>query len=77
MNVLDAIHTRRSIRKYEERPVPEEAVEALLAAAMTAPSARNAQPWQFVVIDDRALLDACADICPNAAMVRGAPMAIL
>ena len=44
---------------------------------MTAPSARNAQPWHFVAIDDRALLDACADICPNAAMIRGAPMAVL
>ncbi len=77
MDALEAIHTRRSIRKYEDRPVPDEAVEQLLAAAMTAPSARNGQPWQFIVIDDRALLDACADICPNAAMIRGAPMAIL
>ena len=77
MDTLEAIHTRRSIRKYEDRPVPDEAVEQLLAAAMTAPSARNGQPWQFIVIDDRALLDACADICPNAAMIRGAPMAIL
>ncbi len=76
MDVLEAIHTRRSIRKYENRPVPPDAVRQLLAAAMTAPSARNGQPWQFVVIDDRALLDACADICPNAAMIRGAPMAI-
>ncbi len=77
MNVIDAIHTRRSIRKYEDRPIPDDAVETLLAAAMTAPSARNAQPWHFVVIDDRAQLDACAEVCPHAAMIRGAPLAIV
>ncbi len=77
MDVLEAIHTRRSIRKYDDRPIPAVAAEQLLAAAMTAPSARNGQPWQFVVIDDRALLDACAKICPNAAMIRRAPMAVL
>ena len=54
MDVLEAIHTRRSIRKYVDQPVPEELVQKLLAAAMQAPSARNQQPWEFVVIDDRA-----------------------
>jgi len=77
MDIMEAICTRRSIRRYEDRPVPGEAIERLLGAAMLAPSARNAQPWQFVVVDDRSLLDASADICPNAAMVRGAPLAIL
>jgi nitroreductase len=77
MDVLEAIHTRRSIRKYENRPVPDEAVEQLLSAAMTAPSACNGQPWQFIVIDDRAVLDSCAEICPNAAMILRAPLAIL
>ena len=56
MDTLDAIHTRRSIRTYVDQPVPEELVQKLLAAAMQAPSARNQQPWQFVVIDDRAIL---------------------
>ena len=57
MDALEAIHTRRSIRRYEEKPVPEEIVEKLLAAAMSAPSANNTQPWHFVVITDRGLLD--------------------
>ena len=56
MDTLEAISTRRSVRKYEDRPVPEELVQKLLAAAMSAPSARNQQPWQFVVIDDRRML---------------------
>ena len=77
MDTLDAIYTRRSIRKYLDRPVPKELIEKLLAAAMQAPSARNQQPWQFVVLDDRALLAEIAKLMPNAAMAAEAPLAIL
>jgi nitroreductase len=77
MDALEAIHTRRSIRKYLDRPVPEEMVQKLLAAAMQAPSARNEQPWQFVVIDDRAMLAGIPGFMPNAAMAVGARLAIL
>ena len=77
MDTLEAIRTRRSVRRYEDRPVPEELVQKLLAAAMAAPSARNAQPWQFVVIDDRRMLAEIATINPNAQMARHAPLAIL
>ncbi len=77
MDVLEAIHTRRSIRKYVDQSVPEELIQKLLAAAMQAPSARNQQPWQFVVIDDRAMLAKIPEFMPNAAMVAEAPLAIL
>jgi len=77
MDALEAIHTRRSIRKYQDKPVPEEVVEKLLAAAMSAPSARNQQPWQFVVLSDRQLLTQVPQIMPNAPMVARAPLAIL
>ena len=77
MDTLDAIHTRRSIRRYLDTPVGEELVQKLLAAAMQAPSARNQQPWQFVVIDQRAVLAEIPEFMPNAAMVAGAPLAIL
>jgi nitroreductase len=77
METLEAIRTRRSVRRYEDRPVPEEMVSKLLAAAMAAPSARNGQPWQFVVIDDRKMLAEIATINPNAEMARRAPLAIL
>jgi nitroreductase len=77
MEALETIHTRRSIRNYENRLVPEEMVQKLLAAAMQAPSARNQQPWQFVVIDDRAMLAEIPVFMPNAAMAGEAPLAIL
>jgi nitroreductase len=77
MDTLDAIRTRRSIRKYCDRPVPDEMVQTLLAAAMQAPSARNQQPWHFVVIDERQTLAAIPTLMPNAAMAADAPLAIL
>ncbi len=48
MDTLEAIHTRRSIRKYTDEPVPQEKVKELLSAAMSAPSAVNAQTWVFI-----------------------------
>jgi len=77
LDTITAIHTRRSIRKYLDRPVPEELVQKLLAAAMQAPSARNQQPWHFVVIDDRKTLTEITTFMPNAWMAADAPLAIL
>ena len=50
---MDTILSRRSIRRYQNRPVEEALVEYCLRAAMAAPSAHNQQSWAFVVIDDR------------------------
>ena len=77
MDTLDAIRTRRSIRKYQDKPVPEELIHHILSAAMMAPSARNAQPWQFVVITNRKLLAEIPEVNPNAWMAQRAPVAIL
>lgn len=77
MEALEAIRTRRSVRKYQDKAVPEDLVEKILAAAMGAPSACNAQPWHFVVITDHKLLEAVPQVNPYAAMAVGAPLAIL
>ena len=76
MDLFEAIHTRRSIRAFTPEPVSEADLETVLRAAMAAPSAGNAQPWHFVVIDDRAILDAIPAIHAHAAMVKSAPLAI-
>lgn len=77
MNTLEAIRTRRSIRKYRDTPVTDEMIREILDAAMMAPSAGNSQPWQFVVVNDRAVLDAMADLHPYIGMVRQAQAGIL
>jgi nitroreductase len=74
---LDWINTRRSIRKYTAEPVSEVVVTELLEAAMAAPSAGNQQPWHFIVIRDRGVLNAIPGFHPHAAMALHAPVGIL
>ncbi len=50
MNTLEAIAARRSIRKFQDKPVPDEVLQAVLTAAIQAPSGKNRQPWRFVVV---------------------------
>jgi Nitroreductase len=77
MELIEAIATRRSIRRFQERPVIDEHLQTIIEAAMLAPSAGNQQPWHFVVITDREKLDRIPDFHPYSAMVRMAPAAIL
>lgn len=77
MDMLETICSRRSIRKYLDRPVETEKVDALLKAAMYAPSAMNEQPWRFIVINDRSLFGQIMRAHPYAAMLNSAPLAIL
>lgn len=71
------IFHRISVRKYENRPVEPEKTEAILRAAMQAPSAVNQQPWEFYVVTDRGTLEALSGISPYSGMVRNAPAAIV
>ena len=77
METMEAILTRRSIRRYTGESVPEPVIEEILRAAMQAPSAGNEQPWQFVVITDRATLREVPRFHPHANMVPDAPVAVL
>ena len=77
MDAMEAILTRRSIRKYTGQPVSDEMLKELLEAAMCAPSAGNRRPWCFVVINDRNILDESPRFHPYAQMLKEAPVAIL
>jgi len=52
MDVFEAVQTRRSIRAYDSKPVPEDVLEKILESARLAPSAGNLQPWHFIVVKD-------------------------
>ena len=54
VGVVEAIARRRSIRNFKDTPIPRESIEKLLAAAVLAPSAKNRQPWRFVVLQGAA-----------------------
>ncbi|MEZ5359333.1 MAG: nitroreductase family protein [Candidatus Zixiibacteriota bacterium] len=77
MEALEAILSRRSIRSYTDEAIPEEKIELMLRAAMAAPSANNHQPWEFVVITKREIIDAIPGFHPYSKMLLQAPLAIL
>jgi nitroreductase len=77
VDTIEAIRTRRSIRRYTGEPFSDDVLAEILKAAMSAPSAGNQQPWQFVVVADRALREAIAQFHPYAQMVPEAPVAIV
>jgi len=52
METLRAISTRHSVRSFTGEPISDAIIEKLLQSAMAAPSARNHQPWEFVVVKD-------------------------
>ncbi len=57
MSIIDTIYARRSIRKYQDKPVEKEKLDVLLKAAMAAPSANNSKPWEFVVVTEPRIMD--------------------
>ena len=76
-DALDVIMTRASVRSYTDKPISTDKVEKMLKAAMAAPTARNQQPWAFVVVDSREILDELAEALPHAKMAAQAPLAIV
>jgi len=77
MDALEAIMSRRSIRKYTGEAVEPADIETILRAAMAAPSAGNQEPWRFVVLTERERLNAAATATPYGAMLREAPLALV
>ena len=76
METLEAIKTRRSIRKYREEPVPEDKLEQILDAGRWAPSAHNSQPWKFIVLRDPQIREAIAALLPYGRFLAQVPLAI-
>jgi len=77
METLEAIFTRRSVRQFKNAPISEDDVHDLLRAGMQAPSAKNEQPWHFIIIDEPTLLHAIPEFHPYSKMLLEAPLAIL
>lgn len=75
--VLDAIRSRRSIRKYTGEPIAEPVRRAILEAGFYAPSAMNRRPFHFVSITDRELMQKLSDLHPYAKMLPQADWAII
>ncbi|MDD4077202.1 MAG: nitroreductase family protein [Bacilli bacterium] len=74
---MDIINRRRSVRSFLDKPIEKEKIELLMRAAMQAPSARNQQPWHFVIIQERETLQAIATISRNVQMLNEASLVII
>ena len=75
---LELLQKRRSIRQFEQKPVEREKIEYLVEAMLRSPSSRSLNPWEFVVVQDPATIEALSKAKPHGAtFVKNAPLAIV
>jgi len=77
MNTLDCIFSRRSIRKYINKPIEKEKIDLLLYAGFCSPTANNYQEWNFLAINDTTVLNDLSLILEHGKMLNKATLAIL
>jgi nitroreductase len=77
IDTLTAIFTRRSVRRYSDKPVSDATVKILLQAAMAAPTAKNTQSWEFIVIRDKKTLTQIPSFHPFSPQVPNCQVAIV
>ncbi len=76
MNVSEAIRMKRAVRKFQDRPLPEEVVVAILNAGRRAQSSKNTQTWQFIAMQDKAVLKALSECGTWAGHLAGAALGV-
>jgi nitroreductase len=76
MNVLEAIKSKRAVRKFKAEPVPEAIIEQILNAGRRSQSSKNTQPWQFVLVQNRDTLHALSQTGDFAGHLAGASFAV-
>ena len=76
MDVYECLKGRRTVRRFQQVPVPDEVVTRILEAARWAPSSRNQQPWHLVVVRDVEMLAKIGRIAGTGSFIAEAPVAI-
>ena len=74
---MDAIFNRISVRKYKQESLKKEEIDLILKAAFSAPSARNSQPWQFIVVENKDTLKDLSQMTPYASFLKDAAMGMV
>ena len=77
MKLMEAVLKRRSIRQFTDRPIAQDDLNTLLRAAMMAPTARNCQEWEFVVVRNKETFKKMMHVHPYAKMLEQADCAII
>ncbi|HEY8419644.1 MAG TPA: nitroreductase family protein [Clostridia bacterium] len=76
MDAIEAIKTRKSVRNFSSRPIPNTIIYDIIDCARLAPSAKNLQPWRFVVVTDQRMKQAIATITDYGKFLEKAPAII-
>jgi nitroreductase len=76
MNVSEAIRTKRAIRKFQDNPLPDEVILAILNAGRRSQSSKNEQAWQFIAIRDKSILQALSECGTWAGHLAGAALGV-
>jgi nitroreductase len=76
MNVSEAIRTKRAVRKFTDQPLPREVAQAILNAGRRSQSSKNSQAWQFIAIQDKAILKELSQCGEWAGHLAGAALAV-
>jgi len=77
VDFYEVLYTRRSIRSYEDTPIPDDVLNRVLDAARVAPSGANYQPWTFIVVRDGKLRKKVAEACHRNLFIADAPVIIV
>jgi nitroreductase len=76
MNVSDAIRTKRAVRQFQDKPLPDEVAHKILNAGRRSQSSKNNQPWQFIAIREKPILKALSEAGTYAGHLAGAAVAV-
>jgi nitroreductase len=76
MNVSEAVRTKRAIREFQEEPLPNDIVHAILNAGRRSQSSKNSQPWHFVAIQDKSILKSLSECGTWAGHLAGAALGV-
>jgi nitroreductase len=77
MDVFEAIRTILAVRKFQDRPVPDDLIHRVVEAARLTASSRNGQPWQFIVVQDRAMLKKLGELATTGPYTAEAAFAVV
>lgn len=77
MNVIDAIYSRRSVRKFTDQPIDAETKKLLIGAGFCAPSGLNLRPWHFLWLEDREVIAKLMEISPYVKMFEHCPAVLV
>ena len=76
MNISDAIRLKRAVRKFQDKPLPDDVIRAILNAGRRSQSSKNEQTWQFIAIRDKSILKTLSECGTYAGHLAGAALGV-